>query len=270
MWSPTFWKQQLYVPSRHSHTHAHYRTRTRSFPARTPRQSEHSSSSDGTGTDLQWASISSHNPARSAPIQLQSDAGTCRSLMATRPAIVEGISTQNHSPFHRGTTRHIHTDTHSLTHAYCHWTNRKDRQTGPRRTGQHSTAQHSTVEDTYSTGPARLDSTRTRHTTRPGNGFARTGQSSQGFFYFSALLESDSVWAPRPQFSVSAHSPRYPGPSKSQSQSQSEERESHRLILPTRHSHLHLISRCMSNLQPQLAFVSLAGVKSSQPPQHNF
>lgn len=161
MWSPTFWKQQLRVPSRHSHTHTDtaltLTTRTRSFPARTPRLGELSSSSDGPGTDLQqqWASHLSllTHPARPTPIQLQSDAGTCRSLMATRPAVVEGISTQKiHSPFHRGTTRHIHTDTqthrhthtHTLTHSSTHTraptTGQTARKTA-RQTGLHGTGQ---------------------------------------------------------------------------------------------------------------------------------
>lgn len=170
--------------------------------------------------------------------------------MATRPAIAEGISTQkNQSPFHR--THDVwHTDTYPVTHA-CYLlpldiqTRRQDGQTdrvADRQTAQHSRCvQHS--RSVYSTGP-KLDPTRldSAHDTT-GERAARTGRSSQGFFFTSLpLLESDSVWALRPQPSAlrptALDSQSCPGPDPESNRGPSPRR----LISSTRHSHLHLIS----------------------------
>lgn len=120
--------------------------------------------------------------------------------MATRPAIIEGISTQHHSPFHRA--RHDTTCTHRHTKPCCYWTHRRDRQKDKAQTGQEQEQSNRSVQHRPNPrlGPnsTRLDSA---HDTT-GERVARTGRSSQVFFYFSALLDSDSVWALRPQFSV--------------------------------------------------------------------
>lgn len=128
MWSPTFWKQQLRVPSRRSHTtHTHtaltLTTRTRSFPARTPRLGELSSSSDGPGTDLlqQWAShLSPHtpSPAHTNPVTVR-----CWDLQKLDGHSPSRRRRDQHSknpfsipPGHDTTYTHRHTDTDTDTH----------------------------------------------------------------------------------------------------------------------------------------------------------
>lgn len=100
MWSPTFWKQQLEAPT--SLTQSQTRplttiTRTRSFPARTPKQSTASTSSEGTGTGTR----SGH------PIHLLTH--TNQHTAHTNPVTVRCWDLQKldgHSPSHRRRDQH--------------------------------------------------------------------------------------------------------------------------------------------------------------------
>lgn len=181
-------------------------SRTRSFPARTPKQRQahyqaparteqeqgppvgiHLLSHSLTHTRAHTPNPTPNQPAPasqpasqhgsgSTPIQCQSDAGTCRSLMATHPAIAEGISTQNRSPIPPGKgseprLRYIPAVYRTHTHVQ-----------------QHSKQQHSPSTDRPSS--TRLDSNQfySAHDTRPGNGLPGPADPAQGYLFFSPSL----------------------------------------------------------------------------------